>query len=106
MKTLQKSKLLSICDPLTSGMPEDPFRGLMKVKVAQLCWTLCDPMEYRPPISSLHGILQARILEWVAISFFGDLPDPGINSESPALQAASLPLSHQGSERFSFLAKQ
>ena len=87
-------------------MPEDPFRGLMKVKVTQLCWTLCDHMEYRPPVSSLHGILQARILEWVAISFFGDLPDPGINSESPALQADSLPLSHQGSERFSFLAKQ
>ena len=37
--------------------------------VAQLCPTLCDPMDYSPPGSSVHGILQARILEWVAISF-------------------------------------
>ena len=33
----------------------------------QLCLTLCDPMDYRPPGSSVHGILQARILEWAAI---------------------------------------
>ena len=36
---------------------------------AQLCLTLCDPMDYSPPGSSVHGIHQARILEWVAISF-------------------------------------
>jgi len=41
----------------------------MKVFVAQLCLTLCDPMDYSLPGSSVHGILQARILEWVAISF-------------------------------------
>ena len=40
-----------------------------KVKVAQLCPTLCGSMDYNPPGSSVHGILQARILEWVAISF-------------------------------------
>ena len=34
---------------------------------AQTCLTLCDPMDYSPPGSSVHGILQARILEWVAI---------------------------------------
>ena len=39
------------------------------VLVTQLCLTLCDPMDYSPPGSSVHGILQARILEWVAISF-------------------------------------
>ena len=38
--------------------------------VAQSCPTLCDPMDYRPPSSSVHGILQAKILEWVAIPFF------------------------------------
>ena len=38
-------------------------------EVAQSCWTLCDPMDCSLPGSSLHGILQARILEWVAISF-------------------------------------
>ena len=40
---------------------------------------------------------QARTLEWVALSCPGDLPDPGIEPESPSLQADSLPLSHQGS---------
>ena len=37
--------------------------------VTQLCQTLCDPMDCNPPGSSVHGILQARILEWVAIPF-------------------------------------
>ena len=37
--------------------------------VSQSCLTLCDPLAYSPPGSSVHGILQARILEWVAISF-------------------------------------
>ena len=42
---------------------------LVKVKmlVAQLCRTLCNPMDCSPPGSSVHGILQAGILEWVAI---------------------------------------
>ena len=38
-------------------------------EVAQSCPTLCDPMDCSPPGSCVHGILQARILEWVAISF-------------------------------------
>ena len=41
----------------------------VKVSVAQLCPTLCNPVDCSPPGSSVHGILQARILEWVAISF-------------------------------------
>ena len=40
------------------------------VLVAQSCPTLCDPMDCSPPDSSVHGILQARVLEWVAVSFF------------------------------------
>ena len=40
---------------------------------------------------TVHGILQARILEWVAIPFSRDLPDPGIEPGSPALQANSVP---------------
>ena len=44
-------------------------------------------MGYSPPGSSVHGITQARILEWVAISFFRGLPHPGIKSVSPALAA-------------------
>ena len=38
-------------------------------EVAQLCLTLCDPMDCSPPCSSIHGIFQARVLEWVAVSF-------------------------------------
>ena len=38
-------------------------------KLLQLCPTFCDPLDYSLPGSSIHGILQARILEWVAISF-------------------------------------
>ena len=57
----------------------------------------CDPMDCSLPGSSVHEILQARILEWVAISFSKDLPDPGIKLASPALQADFLPLSHLGS---------
>ena len=41
----------------------------VKVLVAQLCPTLCDLMDCSPPGSSVHAILQARILEWVVISF-------------------------------------
>ena len=44
-----------------------------------------NPMDCSPPGSSVHGISQARILEWVAISFSRDLPDPGIEPMSPAL---------------------
>ena len=42
-----------------------------------------------PSGSLVHGILQARVLEWVAISSPGDLPDPGMEPGSPALQADS-----------------
>ena len=61
------------------------------VLVTQLC-PLCDPMDDSPPGSSVHGILQAKILEWVAI------PSSRVSSQcrdrtwvSPALQADSLP---------------
>ena len=45
----------------------------MKVLVAQLLPTLCDPTDDGPPGSSVHGISQARILEWVAIPFSGGI---------------------------------
>ena len=48
-------------------------------------------MDRSLPGFSIHGIFQVRILEWVAISFSGDLPNPGIETGSPALQADSLP---------------
>ena len=46
------------------------------VLVAQSCPTLCSPMDCSWPVSSVHGVSQARILEWVAIPFSRDLPDP------------------------------
>ena len=67
----------------------------VKVLVTQSCQTLCDPMDCSQPGSSVNGILQARILEWVANSFSGDLPDPGIELCLFRLlhwQAGSLPL--------------
>ena len=53
--------------------------------VAKSCPVLCDPVDCRHLASPVHGILQARILEWVAISYSRDLPDPGIEPVSPAL---------------------
>ena len=56
------------------------------VKVAQSCPTLCNHMDY-----AVHGILQARILEWADVPSPGNLPNPGIEPRSPTLQADSLP---------------
>ena len=53
-------------------------------------------MDCSLPGSSIHGIFQARILEWVAFPSPGDLPDPGIEPWSPALQADSLPFEPPG----------
>ena len=61
------------------------------MKDAWLCLTLCDPMNCSLPGSSVHGILQARILELVVMPFPGDVPNPGIEPRSPALQVDSLP---------------
>ena len=55
------------------------------MKVSQSCLTLCDPVDY-----TVHGIFQARILEWVAMPSSRDLPNPGIEPRSPALQVDSL----------------
>ena len=57
----------------------------VSAKSLQSCPTLCDPMDYSPPDSSVHGTLQARILEWFAISSPGDRPNPGKELLSPAL---------------------
>ena len=55
------------------------------MKVAQSYPTLCDPMDY-----TVHGILQARILEWAAIPFSRGLPNPWIEPRSPTLHEDSL----------------
>ena len=62
----------------------------VRVLVAQSCLTLSNPMDCSPPGSSAHGLLQARILEWVAIPFSMGSSLPRIEPRSPALQADSL----------------
>ena len=64
---------------VTHGMRENTFKShlwqkglVLSVQSLQSCLTLCDPTDHGPPGSSVHGILQARILEWVAISFSSD----------------------------------
>ena len=49
-------------------------------KSLQLCLILCNTMDSSPSVSSFHGILQARMLEWVAMPSPGDLPDSGIET--------------------------
>ena len=63
----------------------------MYAKLPQLCPTLWDPMDCSLPDSSVYGILQVRILDWVAMPPPRDLPNPGIEPRSPALQADSFP---------------
>ena len=63
-------------------------RGSVKSELLQPCPTLCDPMDCSPSRSSVHGIFQTRILEWVACPSPGDLPDPGI--EPASLMSPSL----------------
>ena len=61
-----------------------------KKSLTQSCRTLCDLTDCSPPGSSTHGILQARILEWVAIPFSRDIPNPVIEPRSPTLKVKSL----------------
>ena len=56
-------------------------------RVLKSSLTLSDPMDYSPPGSSVHGILQARILEQLPLPSPGDLPDPGIKLKSLASPA-------------------
>ena len=70
--------------PLPSPMHERKSES----EVAQSFPTLSDPMVCSLPGSSVHGILQARKLEWVASLFY--LPNPGIEYRSPALHTDSL----------------
>ena len=58
--------------------------------VTQACPTLWDSVDCSPSSSSVNETLQARILEWVAIPFSRDLPDPGMKPRCPGLQADSL----------------
>ena len=89
----RNTKRRSPCDPWWSGMIRSFIQLLSRV------WLFCKTMD------SVRGISQAGILEWVAISFPGDLPDPGIKPVSLVLASGFLPLSQQGSPNDRFLKK-
>ena len=80
---------------MNSNPGRNSSHGASKVKgkAAQLCLTLCDLMDYR-----VHGILQARMLEWVKplSPSPGDLTNLGIEPRSPTLQVDSLPADPPG----------
>ena len=95
---------LTVCHPMDCSMPGSPVLHYLLdfapihihwvtvcVKVAQSYLTHCDTMDY-----IVHGILQARILEWVALPSPGNFFNPGIEPRSPALQMNSLPAEPPG----------
>ena len=69
-------------------------------EVSQSCPTLCDPMDCSLPGSSTHGILQARVLECVAISFSRGSSQPRIEPRSPTLQEDAIPSEPPGKPYF------
>ena len=82
---MRGSVLVCVCAVWRGGWRQRKKTEEVKVKVAQSCPTLCDPLDYTVP-----GILQARIQEWVALPSPGDLSNPEIKPRSPTLQADSL----------------
>ena len=72
---------------------------------AQSCPTLCDPMDYSQPGSSVHGIFQATILEHVAISSSNPPPETPRNNVSPAMWASLSPgkLTHEVNHHLSII---
>ena len=88
----RKPRLLAIALLLTL---QDP--GLVRSEVTQSCVTLCNSIGYSLPGSSVYGIIQAKVLEWVAISFSRGSSGPGDRTWVPhGRQMLYLP-SHQGS---------
>ena len=95
-------RVLARCGPLCLANNEAILFYFTQnaAKVAQSFPTLCNPTNY-----TVHGILQARILEWVAFPFSRGFSHPGIEPRSPALQADSLPAEPQGKPKNTRLSK-
>ena len=75
------------------------MHGYVHAKSLQSCPTLCNPMDHSPPGSSVHGVIQARILEWAAVPFSKGSSDPGIDLSLTCLllwQVGSLPVAPPG----------
>ena len=85
-------RISGLCGRLFTCHMERPYEtSEKKMLVAQSCPTLCNPMDYNPPGSSVHGILKASIVDWLAIPFSRRSSWPRNRPRSPALQADSLP---------------
>ena len=70
-KIRSSKKHLKLATIHTVSKNKTHLTALVRLSVTQSCLTLCYPMDCSPPCSPVHGILQARILEWVATSFSG-----------------------------------
>ena len=86
-----KDKILGYTYIKVNNVSKLHFGNAVLYLVAQSCLTLCDPMNRSLPGSSVQGILQARILEWIALPSSRGSSQPGIKLRSPALQVDSLP---------------
>ena len=80
----------------TESLLSELLESQVKVKLLSSVWLFCNPMDCSLPYFSVHGIFQAKIPEWAAISFSGDLPNPEIEPGSCALQADALPSEPSG----------
>ena len=102
MRVFAPEMVISFTCPLTPNayFPLSLLRGSVKVLVAQLCLTFCDPMDYslRAPLSMEFS----RQEYWSGYPFHspGDLPNPGTEPEPSALQADYFLLSHQRNSMF------
>ena len=98
-------KIFGICVPrmllLTGYTWKRSLCGYLLSPPVRACWVAlgvsdCDPVDGSLPGSTVHGILQARILQWIGIPSSGDHPDPGlepVSLASPALAPPGKPLS-------------
>ena len=73
------------------------MEGTALCSITRSCPTLCNPMDCSPPGSSVYGVLQARILEWVHSLLQGLFPTQGLNPGLPHCRWILSHLSHQGS---------
>ena len=76
------------------------YTFILLVIITQLCSALCDPMDYSPPGPSVVGILQARILEWVAIPFSRGSSQPTDQTWLSSISGRFYCLSYQGSQLY------
>ena len=109
---LQLVNLLGVPAGHTEGIHQLPAEGretsiyflfTLWSEVAQSCVTLCSPMDCSLPGSSIHGIFQARVLEWVAISFSSGSPQPRDGIWVSYMQTDALPSEPPGKPFYSIL---